>query len=74
MGRKRKDVLAELFLAFSGLLWGQEQDRAEDASGTGDRLVTEECVSCTVPKNQSLLFLPHPTSHRIKEEGRKTGN
>jgi hypothetical protein len=67
MGRKKKkNVLAELVFVFLGLLWHQEQDRARDTSVTGDRLVTVGCASCTVPRNQSLLFLPHPTSHQIK--------
>lgn len=63
MGRKRRNVPAGLISVFLGLLWGQEQDRARDMWVIGDRLVTEEFVYCTVPRNQILLFLLHPPSH-----------
>lgn len=57
MGRKRKNVPAGLLSVFWGLLCGQGQGRAVDKVVPGDRLVTEECVHCTVPRSQFLLFL-----------------
>lgn len=70
MGKKRKNVPAEWVSVLSGLLWDQEQDKARDTSVTGDRLVTEESVYCTVYLGSSFLssfLIPQAIRSRMKD-------